>query len=224
MARKKNNKPERELVAITTPQSLVSEQFKRLRANLNFMLPKENLRSLIVTSANAGDGKSMVAANLAVVFAQEGKKVLLVDGDMRNPTTHKTFRLKNDIGMSNLLAEEIVAEAAIRKTAIDNLDLLCCGPVPPNPSELLGSKAMERLMEKLEKAYDFVIYDSPSLLSVVDGQIMASKCDGSIFVINSGKTDKGQAIKAKEALTLSGSRVLGVILNNFREAPAKSYQ
>lgn len=224
MVKKQKNEVERELVAITTPQSLVSEQFRRLRTNLNFSSSKENLQSLIITSANAGEGKSLVAANLAIVFAQEGKKVLLIDGDMRNPTSHKTFRMKNDIGISNLLAEETIAEAAIRKTVVENLDLLCSGPVPPNPSELLSSTAMDRLMEKLKKAYDLVIFDSPPILSVVDGQIIANKCDGSIFVIDSGKTGKEHALKVKEALTSSGSRLLGVILNNNKQKPAKSYK
>lgn len=190
---------------------------------MNFSTAKDGLQTLIVTSAKAGEGKSMVAANLAVVYAQEGKKVLLVDSDMRNPTAHKTFRMQNYIGLSNLLAEETIAEAAIRRTDVDNLDLLCCGPIPRNPSELLSSKAMEELMERLKKAYDFIIFDSPPILSVVDGQILANKCDASIFVVNSGKTDKGQALKAKEALASSGSKLLGVILNNLEQTPEKSY-
>ena len=217
IARKKKNGIERELVAITMPNSLISEQFRRLRTNLNFSSTKENLQTLIVTSANAGEGKSMVAANLAVVYAQEGKKVLLVDSDLRNPTAHKTFRMQNDVGISTLLTEEMNVEKAVRKTAIENLDLLCSGPIPSNPSELLSSKAMEDLMGKLKKAYDFVIFDSPPILSVVDGQIIANKCDASIFVINSGKTDREQALEAKEAITSSGSKVLGVILNNYRK-------
>lgn len=224
MVKKQKINSEGELVAITSPQSLVSEQFRRLRTNLNFSSSQENLQSLIITSANAGEGKSIVAANLAIVYAQEGKKVLLIDGDMRNPTVHKTFRIKNDIGISNLLAEETIAEAAILKTTIKNLDLLCSGPVPPNPSELLSSEAMNQLMEKLKKAYDFVIFDSPPILSVVDGQIIANKCDGSIFIVDSGKTDKEHALKAKEALTSSGSKLLGVILNNYKQKPKKSYR
>lgn len=217
MVRKKKNETERELVAVSMPHSLVSEQFRRLRTNLNFSSSQENLKSLIVASANPGEGKSMVAANLAVVYAQEGKKVLLVDSDLRNPTVHKTFRMQNDVGISNLLTEGMNVEKAVRKTAIENLDLLCSGPIPSNPSELLSSIAMEDLMGKLTKAYDLVIFDSPPILSVVDGQIIANKCDASIFVINSGKTDRGQAFEAKEAITSSGSKVLGVILNNYRK-------
>jgi capsular exopolysaccharide synthesis family protein len=222
MARMKKNETERELVAVTMPHSLISEQFRRLRTNLNFSSSKGNLQTLIVTSANAGEGKSMVAANLAIVYAQEGKKVLLVDSDLRNPTVHKTFRMQNDVGLSTLLTQQVIVEKAVRKTAIDNLDLLCSGPIPSNPSELLSSKAMEELMEKLKLAYDFVIFDSPAILSFVDGQIIANKCDASIFVINSGKTDREQAIEAKEAITSSGSKVLGVILNNNRKRQKKA--
>ena len=223
MIRKKKNEVERELVLLTTPQSLVSEQFRRLRTNLNFSSAEEKIHSLIITSANAGEGKSMMAANLAVAYAQEGKTILLVDSDMRNPTAHKTFHMKNDIGISNLLAEETIPEVAIRKTAIKNLDLLCSGPVPLNPSELLSSKVLERLIDKLEKSYDLVIFDSPPILSVVDGQIIAHKCDGSLLVINSGKTDREQALRAKQALVSSGSKLVGVILNNFQQRPEKNY-
>ncbi|GKW45336.1 CpsD/CapB family tyrosine-protein kinase [Planococcus sp. NCCP-2050] len=219
MARKKQKKvlqeTARKVISFTNPRSYVAEQFRTLRTNINFSSPDSDIRSLLVTSAAPSEGKSTASANLAVVFAQEGKRVLLVDADMRKPTTHYTFHMGNTQGLSSVLTRQIEAETAIRETEIERLDLLTCGPIPPNPAELLASKSMDALIEQLKETYDIIIFDAPPVLSVTDGQILASKCEGTILVVNSGTTEKEMALKAKEAIASSNSRLIGAVLNNF---------
>src|SRR5690606_1116909 len=118
---------------------------------------------------------------------------------MRKPTTHHTFHMNNATGLSNVLTRQARIEDAVRPTEVERLDLLTCGPIPPNPAELLASQQMNNMLESLKGLYDLVIFDAPPVLSVADGQILANKCEGTILVVNSGKTEKEQAAKAKEA-------------------------
>lgn len=169
----------------------------------------------MVTSAGPGDGKSTTTANLAVVFAQQGKRVLLVDADLRKPTVHYIFNLTNTFGLTSVLSKQASLENAINKTDIENLFVLTSGPIPPNPAELLGSKAMEQFFDDaLNKVFDLILFDTPPLLAVTDAQILSNKCDGTVLVVSSGKTEKEQVIKAKELLDAAQSRLLGVVLNN----------
>lgn len=203
------------LVVTNSNPSIVSEQFRTLRTNINYSPYKEIIKTLVITSAVKSEGKSTVAANLAVVYAQEGKKVLLVDGDMRRPTAHHFFQLNNNRGLSNFLKSPSRIEEVINQTSIDQLDLLSSGPPPSNPAELLASESFENLMYDVKKAYDIVIFDSPPLLAVTDGQIIATHCDVSLLVINSGVTKQELVVQARETLSLVNSQLIGVILNNF---------
>ena len=205
----------RKLVANENPKSIVSEQFRTVRTNINFSTPDKELKTLLITSTSPGEGKSTTAANVAIVFAQEGKRVLLVDADMRKPTMHYTFHTTNTTGLSNLLTKQWSLEEVTKVTEIDGLHLMTCGPIPPNPAELIGSKSMESLLVELQSAYDLVIFDAPPLLSVADAQILSNKCDGTILVVNTGKTEKDNVIKAKESLDSSKAKILGVVMNNF---------
>ncbi|MCM3709223.1 CpsD/CapB family tyrosine-protein kinase [Sporosarcina luteola] len=205
----------RKLVTKYNPKSIVSEQFRTVRTNINFSMPDKELKTLLFTSSSPGEGKSTSAANVAIVFAQEGKKVLLVDADMRKPTMQYTFRTTNTTGLSNLLTKQWSLEEVTKVTDIEGLFLMTCGPIPPNPAELIGSKSMDVLIQELTAQYDLVIFDTPPILSVADAQILSNKCDGTILVVNSGTTEKDSVIKAKEALTSAKANILGTLLNNF---------
>lgn len=205
----------RKLVTKVNPKSIVSEQFRTVRTNINFSMPDKDLKTLLFTSSSPGEGKSTSAANVAIVFAQEGKKVLLIDADMRKPTMHYTFNTTNSTGLSNLLTRKWGLHDVVIETEIEGLHLVTCGPIPPNPAELLGSKTMDALIAELIADYDLVIFDAPPLLSVADAQILSNKCDGTILVLNSGTTEKASVVKAKEALVSSKANILGTLLNNF---------
>ncbi len=205
----------RKLVTQTKSKSVVSEQFRTLRTNINFSMPDVELKTLLFTSAAPGEGKSTISSNIAIVYAQQGKKVLMIDGDMRKPTAHFTFSRRNTQGLSSLLGQHADIKDVVQKTGIENLDLITSGPIPPNPAELLSSKTMDNLVEQLVGMYDLLIFDAPPVLTVTDAQILSHKCDGTVLVLNAGKTEKESAVKAKEALLSSQANILGTVLNNF---------
>ncbi|MBP1915432.1 capsular exopolysaccharide synthesis family protein [Lederbergia galactosidilyticus] len=214
---KQNLKPQsgkRKLVAKANPKSPISEQYRTIRTNIEFSAVDEEIRTLMVTSSGPAEGKSTTTANLAVVFAQQGKKVLIVDADMRKPTVHYTFGVTNTIGLTNVLTRQATLEDAARSTDVENLHVLSSGPIPPNPAELLGSKGMQLFFEKGKELYDMVIFDTPPVLAVTDAQILANKCDGTVLVVASGKTELESAQKTKELLAAAQAKLLGVVLNN----------
>lgn len=168
----------------------------------------------MVTSAGPGEGKSTTISNLAVVMAQQGNHVLLVDADLRKPTVHHTFRQTNTRGLTNVLTRQLSLEEAIKDTEVERLSILPSGPVPPNPSELLGSKMMEQLIEDLSLQYDIVLFDCPPILAVTDAQVMANYCQGVVLVVKSGTTEIEAALKAQENLEHVNAKLLGVVLND----------
>lgn len=214
--KKKSESIMRKLVAHKNPRSLVSEQYRTLRTNINFSIPDKDISTILVTSASQSEGKSTTSANLAIVFAQDGKKVLLLDADMRKPTMHHTFSVNNITGLSHLLIRQCSIKQALKASRINNLDLITSGPIPPNPAELLGSKSMLSLMDQLKEIYDIIIVDAPPILAVADSIILANECDGTILVIHSGKTEKANAMKAKEAIIASNSKLIGAVVNNYK--------
>lgn len=205
----------RKLVVITDPKSFVSEQFRTARTNINFSKPDGELTTLLFTSSLQAEGKSTSSANLACLFAQEGKKVILIDADMRKPTVHYTFHLTNTIGLSNILTKKTPVMEALKETTIENLQIITSGPIPPNPAELLSAKSMDEMIEELRKHFDLIIFDAPPVLSVTDAQILANKSEGTVLVISAGATDKNSVLKAKELLTASKAKIIGTVLNNF---------
>lgn len=204
----------RNLITNKDPKSYISEQYRTIRTNIEFSSVDKELKTIVVTSSGPEEGKSTTVANLAVVFAQQGKKVLLIDSDLRKPTVHDTFQVINSKGLTNILSRQSTLEEVVKVSAEENLSILTSGPIPPNPAELLSSKAMEELVNEVKETYDMVFFDSPPLLAVTDGQILASKCDGTILVISSEKTEIAQAIKAKDLLNSVNSHLLGAILNH----------
>lgn len=214
----KYNSANDSMIACTQPDSQVAEQFRTLRTNLDFLLPESELRSIAVTSAAASEGKTTAAANLSIVYSQAGKKVLLIDGDLRLPSLHHIFNLSNASGISSVIAMDDAVENAIKPTSVAGLDVMTSGPAVAMPAEFLASEAMDRLMEHLLTVYDLLVVDSPPVLLVADGQILANKCQGTLLVINTGHTEKQLAIQAKETIESSGGWLLGAVLNNFTES------
>ena len=209
-AKKKTNY----LVTRSEPKSPISEQYRTIRTNIQFSSFQKEMKSIMVTSPNSSEGKSTTAANLAIVFAQQGKKVLLVDADLRKPTIHYMFNVPNTVGLTNMLVNQVDLAQVIFSTEDRYLHILPSGPIPPNPSELLASDAMQSAIEEMQKKYDVVLLDTPPVLKVSDAQIAANLCEGSVLVLSSGKTEIQQAIKAKELLNSANSHFLGVVLNN----------
>ena len=206
----------RKLVTNFSPKSIISEQFRTVRTNINFSLPSKELKTLLFTSPSIGEGKSTSAANVAIVFAQEGKKVLLVDADLRKPTMHYTFEKSNSPGLTNLLSGHWHINEIVKESGINGLHLITCGPIPSNPAELLGSSSMDIFIKEIKERYDIIIFDAPPALSVSDAQILSNKCDGTILVISSGRTEKKNAVKAKDSLETSKAKIIGTILNNYK--------
>lgn len=211
--KKKNFTTNRSLITVTNPKSPISEQYRTIRTNIQFSTIDQKLRSIMVTSSGPSEGKSTTIANLAVVFAQQGKKVLLIDGDLRKPTVHYTFHMSNTVGLTNVLTRQILLEEAVHETKVDNLFVLSSGPIPPNPAELLGSSAMESLLENLYELFDIVLIDTPPVIAVTDAQILANQCEGCLLVVNSGKTEIDAIKKAKELLLQAKAKLLGVVIN-----------
>lgn len=226
MARKKKQSKlasnMRHLISNTNPKSPIAEQYRTVRTNIQFASVDKGLESLLVTSSGPAEGKSSTTANLAVVYAQQGKRVLLIDADLRKPTMHYTFRLDNLRGLSNVLVGEVSLNEAVNRTDVETLDVMSCGPIPPNPAELLASRKMEALLKEAKLSYDIVIFDTPPVLAVTDAQILANIVDGSILVVRSGATEIEPAQKAKEALLPAKAKLLGVVLND-REKKASNY-
>ncbi|RHW30385.1 CpsD/CapB family tyrosine-protein kinase [Oceanobacillus profundus] len=225
MARKrqfKNNKM-RHLITKISPRSPISEQYRTVRTNLQFASADEEIQTLLLTSAGPSEGKSMTTANLAVVYAQQGKKVLLIDADLRKPTIHYTFRLDNLKGLSNVLVGDIPLQEAVVPSAVQDLDLISCGPIPPNPSELLGSKRMQRMIAEARELYDVIIFDTPPVLAVTDAQILSAFVDGSILVVRSKSTETESAQKAVESLKAVNAKVLGTVLNDRDKKESNHY-
>lgn len=213
----------RTLITHINPRSPISEQYRTVRTNIEFSSIDQPIQSIVVTSAGPSEGKSMSAANLAVVYAQQEKKVLLIDGDLRKPTVHYTFKLDNISGLSNYLVQGVGLEEITRSSDIDNLSVIPSGPIPPNPSELLGSNRMKQFMKEAKEAYDIVIVDSPPVTVVTDAQVLSNLVDGTVLVVRSKQTEIELAIRAKEALESVNARILGTILNDLDKSASSNY-
>ncbi|MDM5190884.1 CpsD/CapB family tyrosine-protein kinase [Bacillus sp. DX4.1] len=221
--KKKAFRGRRQLIAYEQPKSPVSEQYRNIRTNIEFASIDKKIRSLIITSANPSEGKTTTVANIAIVFAQQGKKVLLVDADLRKPTLHQMLQMDNLFGLTNVLTRSKTLETCVKKTQIGSLDFLPCGSIPPNPAELLGASSMKELLSEAYGMYDLIIFDTPPILPVTDAQIMANQCDASVLVVRSGETEKDTGLKAKQVLGGAKGKLLGVILNDKEQTGSEYY-
>ncbi|MCX7841048.1 MAG: polysaccharide biosynthesis tyrosine autokinase, partial [Anaerolineae bacterium] len=214
IARIAGDAPEEKLVAARHPRSSHAEAYRLLRTNIQVADVDRPVQTILVTSPNPVEGKSVTAANLAVVMAQAGLRTVLVDADLRRPTQHRLFRLTNDIGLTNSLVQSAPnLDGYARATDVENLRVVTTGPLPPNPAELLGSKRMQKLVEALKDQADVIIFDTPPCLPLADAAILARQVDGVVLVTDAGKTRRDAVVKAKEALERAGGRVLGTVLN-----------
>jgi capsular exopolysaccharide synthesis family protein len=206
-------------VVAAAPRSWVLEGYRSLRTNLQFFSLEGPLRTLLVSSANPAEGKSTTVANLAVVMAQAGLKVVVVDADLRRPSLNRFFGLDNARGLSNALLESDPDPARfLQDTEYEHLQLLSGGPPPPNPSELIAHARMRALIEKLQACCDIAIFDSPPVLAVTDPVVLARQVDGVLLVVGHASTRLAALAKARDELTRVGSRVLGVAMNRVSDA------
>lgn len=210
----RNQKKPTSMIAATKPNSRVAEQFKTIRTNIQFSMATKNLQTILFSSSGPFEGKSTICTNVASVFADQGKRVLVVDADMRLPSIAKIFHLENKVGLSTLMtSKHLKVKEAIQHVESVLLDVLPSGIVPPNPSELLASERMDEIIQELKQEYDLVLFDLPPIVSVTDAQILATKIDGVILVIRKDIADVEDVYKAKELLELVNANVLGAIFN-----------
>lgn len=214
----------RSMYTYLEPRSDVSEMYQIIRANLSFSQIDRETQIVVVTSATKGEGKSVTASNLAIASAQAGVKTLLIDGDLRMPVLHRRLGLSNLHGLTTTLLKTEVLENCVQTTALSKLDVLTTGPLPPNPTEVLNSRAMEELLGYLRQSYEFIVIDAPPLLLVSDAQILVSRCDGVILVVGAGVVKRSAALKAKEHLQNAKAHILGVVFNGTKQKSRDYYQ
>ena len=203
------------MITVTDPTSVDTEQFNTIRTNIKFSNVDKDYKTLMVTSSSMSEGKSTVSANIATAFAKQGLHTLLVDSDLRRPTINATFGIDNPQGLSNYLSERnFDINSIIYKTSVKNLYVMPSGPIPPNPSELIGSKRMAELIKKLSEQLDLVIFDAPPVLSVTDAQIVSTNVDGTILVVRANKTEKNAVKEAVRLIKQVGGHIIGTVLND----------
>lgn len=211
------------LITASQPRHPITEAYRSLRTSLQFSSIDDNLNTLLVTSATPGEGKTTTAANLAVVLAQSGRSVILVDADIRKPQQHKIFNMPKSPGLTDaMVATNSPLAFFLRETAIPNLRIMTSGKEAPNPAELLGSKRMKQLIEALSTEAEVLLFDAPPLLAVTDAQILSSQVQGVLLVVNTEKTPRAVVARAAESLMRGNGRLLGAVLNRLARS-ARGY-
>lgn len=211
------------IISVRNPKSPIAEAYRGIRTSIEFSNLDEELKVITVTSSMQNEGKSTVMANLAVSFANLDKKVLIMEGDLRNPSVHRMFNISNIKGLTDILLQNKVFADCVHCTDIKNLHVLTCGAMPPNPSEMLSSKKIKDFINSLREYYDYVFIDAPPIGIVTDAGIISTYSDGCIFVVGSGEADIEMAKYAKERLEKVGANILGVVLNKFDASGANGY-
>jgi non-specific protein-tyrosine kinase len=201
------------LITLTNPRSPASEAYRTLRTNLSFTGMTQVLHTLVITSPAPEEGKSITLANLAVTFAQSGKKTLIVDCDLRRPTQHSIWGVAQEPGLTEAVLGT-VKKLPLQKTGVENLSLITSGSIPPNPADLLGSVKMESLLKQLKAQADIILFDAPPMIAVTDATLIASQVDGVLLVLRAGSTRRDHAEQARDLLARAKVRLLGSVLTN----------
>lgn len=204
------------LVTHIAPRSAAAEAYRSLRTSIQFASPDEPLKTILITSAGPKEGKTLTVANLGITTAQLGAKTLMLDSDLRRPMLHRLFNSTKEPGLTNALTESIELTDTIHETEIDNLWVMTCGTLPPNPAELLSSKRMKKLLTELKERFDIVILDSPPVIAVTDAVVLSSEVDGMALVIQSGETSEDAVLRARTLLENVHAKIIGAVLNNVQ--------
>lgn len=199
-----------------TPFPIV-EAYKTVRTNLLFALAPQQSKALVMSSAMPSEGKSTTCSNLALAMAQTGARVLLIDGDLRKPAQHKIFRRPANAGLSRLLVGLDTVSDAVQKDIVPNLDLIASGPIPPNPSELLGSDNMNELLKSMDERYNYIFIDSPPINVVTDAIVLANWVAGMVLVTRQGLSTYNELTRAVSGIEFAGANILGIIINDVRD-------
>ena len=212
------------LITAAHPRSPISEAYRALRTNIQYSSVDNPLRTLLITSTDPTEGKTTTVANLGTVMAQAGLSVIVVDSDLRRPVLHQYFEVSRNVGLTNALLDKSPGtDGYLQETEVENLRVLACGPLPPNPSELLNSQRMRELIEQLKEEADVLLFDSPPILAVTDASILANQVDGVLLVVDAGTTRRGVAQRGKEQLDKVGANVLGAALNKLSRRGREGY-
>lgn len=210
------------LIVEKEPKSIAAESYRTLRTNIQYSSFDKEYRVIVVTSSEPGEGKSTTASNLALSMAQGEKKVILIDCDLRKPSLHKKFKISNLVGLSDVIIGKAELATAIHRYN-KNLVVLTSGKIPPNPSEMLSSKAMTNLLESLKDTFDYIILDTPPVQVVTDSQILSTKADGTILVVRSEKTKRDSVQNAINLLRKVNANIIGTVLNGVDITRNKYY-
>lgn len=204
------------IISYNDPKSVISEQYRAIRTNIEYSNVDQNTKTILVTSSDKNEGKTTTVSNLAVSFANLNKKVLILDCDLRNPSIHKMFKLNNIYGLTDILAKDRAVDKCIQETELENLYVLTAGATPPNPAEILSSEKMKNLIEDLKNIYDYIFIDTPPIGLVTDAGVLSSFTDGVVLVVKSESVEKKYLEETKKKLDAVDARILGAILNSYK--------
>ena len=204
------------IISYNDPKSVISEQYRAIRTNIEYSNVDQNTKTILVTSSDKNEGKTTTVSNLAVSFANLNKKVLIIDCDLRNPSIHKMFKINNIYGLTDILAKDRAVDKCIQETELENLYVLTAGATPPNPAEILSSEKMKNLIEDLKNIYDYIFIDTPPIGLVTDAGVLSSFIDGVVLVVKSESVEKKYLEETKKKLDAVDARILGAILNSYK--------
>lgn len=216
MLKKTSKIEDYELISEQRPKSAIAEAYRILRTNVGFAEVDKPYRIILISSPRPQDGKSFVIANLAVVMAQAGHKVILIDADLRKPKQQQIFQINNEKGLTNCLLQHLPLEEVVHTGIVNNLSILSSGPIPPNPAEILNSQRCRDFWPALREQFEYVLIDSPPVLAVTDASIIAAQVDGVLMLISAG-TRVDLAKEAKAQLNKANARIIGIILNRVKK-------